>query len=66
MEPPSKDHHLQDLGSTDGTDPADSGQVQNDPPADADPSPETLAGNLGFEGSADSPTGDDRFTGGSH
>ncbi|MHA7239829.1 hypothetical protein [Arthrobacter sp. TMS1-12-1] len=65
MDQPTEEHHLKDLGSTDGIGPADAGPLGDGPPAEADASPGTLTGNLGFEGSADSPTGDDRFTGGS-
>jgi len=64
MDQPTEEHHLKDLGSTEDVEPGDTGPVQDGPPADA--SPETLTGDLGLEGSADSPTGDDRFTGGSH
>ncbi|MFC3300008.1 hypothetical protein FJV46_03740 [Arthrobacter agilis] len=78
MDKPSQDHHLTDLGSTDGIDPTDVGQIQDGPLTaadevdlianqavpDADPSPTTLAGNLGLEDApADNPTTDDRFGG---
>lgn len=80
MDQPTDEHHLKDLGQTDGIDPTDVGRTQEAPLTaadevdliadqavpDGDPSPETLAGNLGLEGSADNPTRDDRFTGGSH
>ncbi len=80
MDQPTEEHHLKDLGSTEGIDPTDVSQIQDGPLTaadevdlisnqavpDADPSVETLAGNLGLEGSADNPTRDDHFTGGSH
>lgn len=80
MEQPTEEHHLKDLGSTEGIDPTDVGQIQDGPLTaadevdlianqavpDADPSVQTLAGNIGLEDSpADNPTTDDRFTGGS-
>ncbi|WP_394247893.1 hypothetical protein [Arthrobacter pityocampae] len=76
MEQPTEKHHLKDLGNAEETDPTaedavelGSGQAGSDvapsPSPDAPPAPETLAGRVGLEGSADSPTGDDRFTRGS-
>lgn len=79
MEQPSENHHLKDLGDTEGIDPTDVGQIQDGPLTaadevdlianqavpDGDPSPQTAAGNLGLEDApADNPTTDDRFTGG--
>lgn len=80
MDQPTEEHHLKDLGSTEGIDTTDVGQIQDGPLTaadevdlianqavpEADPSPETLAGSLGLEDSpADNPITDDRFTGGS-
>ncbi|PPB50977.1 hypothetical protein C4K88_03750 [Arthrobacter pityocampae] len=71
MEQPTEKHHLKDLGNAEETDPTaeDAVELGSDvapsPSPDAPPAPETLAGRVGLEGSADSPTGDDRFTGGS-
>ncbi|MDN4610844.1 hypothetical protein [Arthrobacter burdickii] len=80
MDQPTEEHHMKDLGSTEGIDPTDVGQIQDGPLTAADevdlisnqvvpadnPSPKTLAANLGLEDSpADNPTTDDRFTGGS-
>ncbi|MHA7279102.1 hypothetical protein ACX80H_05040 [Arthrobacter sp. MDT2-2] len=80
MDQPTEEHHLKDLGSTEGIDPTDVGQIQDGPLTAADevdlisnqvvpadnPSPKTLAANLGLEDApADNPTTDDRFTGGS-
>lgn len=80
MDQPAEERYLKDLGSTEGIDPTDVGDIQDAPLTaadevdlisnqavpDAEPSVETLAGNLGLEDSpADNPTRDDRFTGGS-
>lgn len=79
MDQPTENHHVKDLGSTEGIDPTDVAQIQeggltaadevdliaNQAVPDSDPAVQTVAGNLGLEGSADSPAGDDRFTGGS-
>lgn len=80
MDQPAEERHLKDLGSTEGIDPTDVGEIQDGPLTAADevdlisnqavpdaaPSVQTVAGNLGLEDSpADTPVTDDRFTGGS-